>query len=114
MIWKNPGIHIRIEMITHMKIQYDSVLSEKSYIKKKTNALRNERLQFKGGELLGDVLFSVQSGSAQRKIRRIIEKRVSQDFWANRGSLYSPTNYPRQKVRRNTRNQMRNIFGAAM
>lgn len=69
-----------------MKIQYDSVLSEKSYIKKKTNALRNERLQFKGGELLGDVLFSVQSGSAQRKIRRIIEKRVSQDFWANRGS----------------------------
>ena len=57
--------------------------SEKKYIKSRSAALAEERLSFLGGERLGDLSISIECNATCRKVRRIMEKRVAQEFWRN-------------------------------
>ena len=64
------------------EIQY----KDKKYIRRQSRSLSEERLCFRNGERLGDILIGIESGETLRKVRRIIEKRVCQDYWNQRES----------------------------
>ena len=82
---------------------------EKKYIKNQTNRISEERLNFKGGIALGDVDIFIDGGKTRNKVRRIIEKRVSQDYWTQSGRKY-PDNNSRFNTRPHASNHMKNIY----
>ena len=53
------------------------------YIRRQSRSLSEERLCFRNGERMGDILIGIENGKTLRKVRRIIEKRVCQDYWNN-------------------------------
>ena len=57
--------------------------SEKRFIKNQSYAIAEERLAFLDGERLGDLSIGIEDNATCRKIRRIMEKRVAQNFWSN-------------------------------
>ena len=60
--------------------------SEKRFIKKQSSAIAEERLGFLDGKRLGDLSIGIEDNATCRKIRRIMEKRVAQNFWSNASS----------------------------
>ena len=60
-------------------IQY----KDTKYIRRQSRSLSEERLCFRNGERMGDILIGIENGKTHRKVRRIIEKRVCQDYWNN-------------------------------
>lgn len=85
--------------------------SEKKYIKGQSAALAEERLDFLGGERLGDLSISLESNATFRKVRRIMEKRIAQDFWRNASKSKQKGNGARYETRHHVSNHFRNIFG---
>jgi hypothetical protein len=83
---------------------------EKKYIKNQTNRISEERLNFKGGIALRDVDIFIDGGKTRNKVRRIIEKRVSQDYWRQCARKY-PDNFGRYRTRHHVSNHLKNIFG---
>lgn len=90
--------------LTDENIQY----RERKNIKRQSLALAYERLKFRNGEKLSDILISIEGGATRRKVRRIIEKRVCQNYWKN-SHRESAAN--RFKMKRFISNQMKNIYG---
>lgn len=88
------------------KIRY----KETKYIKRQSRSLSQERLAFKNGERLGDIAIGIENGKTLRKVRRIIEKRVCQDYW-NNGRTGEGTGRDRYRMKRRVSNQLRNIYG---
>ena len=88
------------------EIQY----KDKKYIRRQSRSLSEERLAFRGGERLGDVSISIESGKTLRKVRRIIEKRVCQDYW-NNGRSGRDTARNRYAMKHRVSNHLRNIYG---
>lgn len=84
---------------------------ENKLIKKQSKRISEEKLNFKGGLALGDVDICIDSGQTRNKIRRIIEKRVSQDYW--NGSNRGKGNLDRYRIRHYVSNQFKYIYGAA-
>ena len=66
-----------------MKICIAPYYSEKRFIKKQSSAIAEERLGFLDGKRLGDLSIGIEDNATCRKIRRIMEKRVAQNFWSN-------------------------------
>ena len=87
-------------------------LSEKKYIKNQVESLSGERLDFLGGERLGDLDLLGEDPDVCRKVRRILEKRVSQRFWKNASAGKRAGNRARFETRHQLSNHYRNIFGA--
>lgn len=60
----------------------------KSYNKRMSHSLcrsiAEERLIFKDGVPLGSLPITVEDGQTKRIVRRIVEKRVCQEYWKNR------------------------------
>ena len=83
---------------------------ERKYIKNQTNRISEERLNFKGGIALREVDIFIDGGKTRNKVRRIIEKRVSQDYWKQTSRKY-PDNHSRFRMRHHASNHMKNIFG---
>ncbi len=83
---------------------------ETKSIKRQSKALADERLVFMDGKRLGDLDIAIEGGATLRKVRRIIEKRVSQKYWKS-GYANDVTNYSRHTTRRYLTNQMKNIYG---
>ena len=88
------------------EIQY----KDKKYIRRQSRSLSEERLSFRDGERLGDVSISIESGKTLRKVRRIIEKRVCQDYW-NNGRAGRNTDRNRYAMKHRVSNHLRNIYG---
>ena len=86
-------------------------LSEKKYIKSQSAVLAKERLAFLGGECLGDLSIGIESNATCRKIRRIMEKRIAQEFWSQSFSHKKKGNRPRYEMRHHMSNHFKNIFG---
>lgn len=80
------------------------------YIRRQSRSLSEERLAFRGGERLGDLSIGIEGGKTLRKVRRIIEKRVCQDYW-NRGKSGRSTAGNRYAMKRRVSNHLRNIYG---
>jgi hypothetical protein len=86
-------------------------LSEKKYIKNQVETLSGERLAFLGGDRLGDLDILGEDPQVCRKVRRILEKRVSQRFWKNASPGKRAGNRARFETRHQLSNHYRNIFG---
>jgi hypothetical protein len=84
--------------------------SEMKYIKNMSGMLSEERLSFLDGKRLCDVDIFIESNSTVRKVRRIIEKRVCQEYWRTRSD--KGDNGDRQRMRRHVSNHFKNIYSA--
>ena len=94
-----------------MKNHNTPYFSEKHYIKNRVESLSGERLLFLDGRRLGDVELREHDAATGRKLRRIIEKRVAQDFWASASRSKKRGNGARFETRHRLSNQVRNLFG---
>lgn len=82
--------------------------SETSYIKASTAAISNEKLSFKGGQRLGDLSIGIEDNATLRKVRRIVEKRVSQKFYRTHSHVKGNAKFHTRHIASNT---FRNIYG---
>lgn len=90
--------------------QYDSVwYSETQYIKTKTNALGRERLAFLDGKRLDEVSIFIEDKATLRRVRRIVEKRVSQDFYKVHPRRRDSARY---ELKHQSANAFKNIYGS--
>ena len=85
--------------------------SEKRFIKNQSYAIAEERLAFLDGERLGDLSIGIEDNATCRKIRRIMEKRVAQNFWRNASYGKKQGNAARYETRHHVSNHFKNIFG---
>ena len=80
------------------------------YIRRQSRSLSDERLTFRDGERLGDISIGIEGGKTLRKVRRIIEKRVCQDYWNHcRSGRETAGNW--YNMKRRVSNHIRNIYG---
>ena len=84
--------------------------SEMKHIKNFSDNLSEERLSFLGGQRLGDVDIFIECNAAVRKVRRIIEKRICQQYWRTRNGRAD--NGDRHTMRRHLTNQFKNLYDA--
>lgn len=84
------------------------VYCETRYIKGRTRKISGENLSFKGGKRLGDLNLRYENGDTIRKVRRIIEKRVCQDFYKCHQHVKCNAKH---KTMHNVSCTIRNIFG---
>lgn len=85
--------------------------SEKRFIKNQSSAIAEERLAFMDGVRLGDLSIGIEDNATCRKIRRIMEKRVAQNFWRNASYGKKQGNGARYETRHHVSNHFKNIFG---
>ena len=83
---------------------------EKRHIKNQTKKISSEKLNFKEGIALGDVDIFIDGGKTRNKVRRIVEKRVIQDYWKTVGK--HDGNKDRYKPRRRVSCSLKKIYGA--
>ena len=88
----------------------DMKYCESKHIKNQTRKISSEKLNFKDGLSLGEVDIFIDGGKTRNKVRRIIEKRVSQDYWKQCARKY-PDNLGRYRTRHHVSNHLKNIFG---
>ena len=82
---------------------------EKNHIKNQSRRISAEKLNFKDGIALGDVDIFIDGGKTRKMIRRIVEKRVAQEYWKT--ADVRENNYGRYSTRRHVSNQLKNIYG---
>lgn len=82
--------------------------SNTSYIKAKTSAIRNGRLDFMEGKKLGDLSIRIEDNATVRKMRRIVEKRVSQNYYSKNPDIKRSAKYA---TRHHMSNILKNIYG---
>jgi hypothetical protein len=85
--------------------------SEKRFIKNQSYAIAEERLAFLDGERLGNLSIGIEDNATCRKIRRIMEKRVAQNFWRTASYGKKQGNGARYETRHHVSNHFKNIFG---
>ena len=83
---------------------------EKRHIKNQSKRISDEKLNFKGGLPLGEVDIFTDGGKTRSKVRRIVEKRVAQDYW--RTVSGQKGNRDRYCTRHHVSNHMKNIYGS--
>lgn len=82
---------------------------EMRFIKSQTAAYADERIYFKNGKRLGDIY--IYDNKTCRKVRRILEKRVAQDYWKSARPSNARTNRGRYETRHFAANHFQNIYG---
>lgn len=93
-----------------MKTIPDNLLfCETRYIKNRTASYASQRMNFKNGRRLGDI--HIHDNATCRKVRRILEKRVAQDYWKSAFASSAFTNRGRYETRRHLANQFQIIYG---
>ena len=83
---------------------------EKKHIKNQSKKISEEKLNFKDGIALGEVDVFIDGGKTRNKVRRIVEKRVAQDYW--KSAKHSNGNMDRYRTRHHVSNHLKNIYGA--
>lgn len=105
------GVYVRIVnfgMNIEKSAMKNFYYSNTSYIKAKTSAIRNERLDFMEGKRLGDLSIRVEDNATVRKVRRIVEKRVSQNYYRKNPGVKWSAKYA---TRHHMSNILKNIYG---
>lgn len=92
-----------------MKNTFASENKKKSHSLSKS--ISEERLDFKGGTQLGSLPIAIESGSTKRKVRRILEKRVNQEYWSHVRNGAITDNRHRASSKKYVSNVTRKIFG---
>lgn len=105
------GVYVRIVnfgMNIEKHAMKNFYYSNTSYIKAKTSAIRNERLDFMEGKRLGDLSIRIEDNATVRKVRRIVEKRVSQNYYRKNPGVKWSAKYA---TRHHKSNILKNIYG---
>lgn len=89
----------------YQTIQYKN----RKYIKRMSQGIANERLKFMDDIPLGDVSIRIEDGKTVRKVRRIIEKRVCQNWYKQKSNKHV-SNLDRSGTKRWVTNQFKNIY----
>ena len=84
--------------------------SEKKHIKNQSKKISEVKLNFKDGIELGEVDIFIDGGKTRNMVRRIVEKRVAQDYWKTAGN--GKGNRDRYRTRHHVSNQLKNIYGS--
>lgn len=109
---KNP-LEIPLIMVNKtkrtMKNTYASENKRKNH--SVSRSISEEHLDFKGGIQLGDLSIAIESGSTKRKVRRILEKRVNQDYWSHVRNAQVRDNRHRASSKKYVSSVTRKIFG---
>ncbi|MBQ9713161.1 MAG: hypothetical protein IJV54_12840 [Bacteroidales bacterium] len=87
----------------------DTLYKDLKHIARQTINLSDERLDFMDGKRLGEVDLLIEDNASVRKVRRIMEKRISQDYWRTRSTANG--NGDRHCVKHHLSNQMKNNWG---
>lgn len=82
---------------------------ERKHVWKRSCALSGEKLSFLDGRRLGDVDIRIESNATIRKVRRIMEKRICQDYWRTHSG--GRGNGDRQRMRQRMTTSMEKIYG---
>lgn len=93
---------------------YDRAETVKSNRQKTFNLSRSiaeEHLSFREGTELGSLSIAIEDGYTKRKILRIIEKRVNQDYWSHVSDSRSFDNKHRAASKKYVSKVTRKIFG---
>lgn len=85
---------------------------EKRYIKGQSQKLTDEKLKFMDCSRLGGLSICIEDNATCRKVRRIMEKRVAQEFWKNSSGAKRVGNRPRFEMRHQLTNHFLNNFEA--
>ena len=83
---------------------------EKKHIKNQSKRISEEKLNFKEGISLGEVDIFIDGGKTRNMVRRIVEKRVAQEYWRTADGRRD--NYDRYRTRHHVSNHMKNIYGS--
>lgn len=92
-----------------MKKTFDregTIKGVKSRSQKLTDSLSAEELRFKGNMPMKDINLSVVDGSTVRKLRRIVEKRVCQDFWSSHKGEFHADGWGKSRMRMEVSRQL--------
>lgn len=83
---------------------------DRKHIRRESKTLADEKILFMDNVRLGDISIGIEDGVTQRKVRRIIEKRVCQNYWKarQRGGNSASNRYA---MRRRVSNHFKNIYG---
>ena len=81
-------------------------LSETKLIRNQSRKLSEERLGFLGGIRLSEVDIFIEDNATVRQVRRIMEKRISQQYWNNRSVWQSRGNRARHDMKSHLANHM--------
>ena len=92
-------------------MRMNSYHSESKYIRNQSRKLSEERLGFLDGIRLSEVDIFIEDNATVRQVRRIMEKRLSQQYWSNRGGRRSKGNKARHDMKSHLANHMKNIYG---
>ena len=91
--------------MTDTNFQY----SQLKTIKNLSRDLSEERIKFMDNVPLSDISIRIEDGKTVRKIRRIMEKRVCQNYWKSRSGS-SRSNFSRSSTKHWLTNQFKNIY----
>lgn len=76
-----------------------------------SRSIAEERLSFRDGTELGSLSIAIEDGYTKRKIRRIVEKRVNQDYWNHVNDSRTFDNKHRAASKKYVSKVTRKIFG---
>lgn len=113
LLWVKTNKHYIMKKIKKNYI-YDRAETVKSNRQKTFNLSRSiaeEHLSFREGTELGSLSIAIEDGYTKRKIRRIIEKRVNQDYWSHVSDSRSFDNKHRAASKKYVSKVTRKIFG---
>lgn len=88
-----------------------SLIRNRSNIRTQSENLSREQMRFLDGCALGDIRLKNQDQETLRNIRRIIEKRVCQEYWKTR--TRDNDNFARFNTKRFVSNHIKNLYGPA-
>lgn len=89
--------------------EFHTLIRNRKDIRRQSDTLSREALRFSDGQTLGEIAFASTDGDTSRKIRRIIEKRVCQEFWKSR-DRDSDDNFARFNTKHFVSNHMKNLY----
>ena len=113
LLWVKTNKHSIMKKIKKNYI-YDRAETAKSNRQKMFNLSRSiaeERLSFRDGTELGSLSIAIEDGYTKRKIRRIVEKRVNQDYWNHVNDSRTFDNKHRAASKKYVSKVTRKIFG---
>lgn len=82
---------------------------ERKHVWKQSLALSGEKLSFLDGRRLGEVDIRIENNATIRKVRRIMEKRICQNYWLTHSG--GRGNGDRQLMRQRMTGTMKKIYG---
>lgn len=68
---------------TNKTMTYENTSERKRKKSSVRRSISEVRLDFMDGAQLGELPIAIESGSTKRKVRRILEKRVNQEYWSH-------------------------------